>query len=59
MKAYGRVDIQTHVFLTLALDGGKWSASRPGYFSSGERASGTHWIGGGVDPRAGLDDMEK
>jgi hypothetical protein len=25
----------------------------------GERAPGTHWIGGSVDPRAGLDDMEK
>jgi hypothetical protein len=24
-----------------------------------ERASGTHCIGGWVDPRAGLDDMEK
>jgi hypothetical protein len=23
------------------------------------RAAGTHWIGGGVDPRAGLDDLEK
>jgi hypothetical protein len=25
----------------------------------GERAPGTHWIGGSVGPRAGLDDMEK
>jgi hypothetical protein len=25
----------------------------------GERASGTHWIGSWVDPRAGLDDLEK
>jgi hypothetical protein len=25
----------------------------------GKRASGTHWIGGWVDPRAGLDDVEK
>jgi hypothetical protein len=24
-----------------------------------ERAPGTHFIGGWVDPRAGLDDMEK
>jgi hypothetical protein len=24
-----------------------------------ERAPGTHWIGGWVDPRAGLDDVEK
>jgi hypothetical protein len=25
----------------------------------GEKAPGTHWIEGWVDPRAGLDDMEK
>jgi hypothetical protein len=24
-----------------------------------ERVPGTHWIGGWVDPRAGLDDVEK
>jgi hypothetical protein len=24
-----------------------------------ERAPGTHWIGGWVDPRASMDDMEK
>jgi hypothetical protein len=42
---YGGVDVKTHVFLTLALVGGEWSASRPGRFTLGERASGTHWIG--------------
>jgi hypothetical protein len=36
-----------------------WSASRPDRFIPGEKAPGTHWIGGWVDPRAGLDDMEK
>jgi hypothetical protein len=41
-------------FLTSALVGGEWSTSRPGRFTPG-----THWIGGWVDPRAGLDDMEK
>jgi hypothetical protein len=59
MKAYEGVDIETHVFLTSALGGGEWSASRPCRFTPGERASGTHWIGGWVDPRAGLDDVEK
>jgi hypothetical protein len=59
MKAYGGVDVQIHVFLTSALFGGKWSASRPGRFTPGKRATGTHWIGGWVDPRTGLDDMEK
>jgi hypothetical protein len=54
MKAYGGVDVQIHVFLTSALVGGEWSALRPGRFTSG-----THWIRGWVDPRAGLDDVEK
>jgi hypothetical protein len=31
--------------LTSALDGGEWSASRPGHFTPTERAPGTHWIG--------------
>jgi hypothetical protein len=59
MKAYGGVYVQTHVFLTSALVRGEWSASRPDRFTPGERAPGTHWIGGWVDPRAGLDDMQK
>jgi hypothetical protein len=59
MKAYGGVDVYTHVFLTSAPVGGKWSASRPGRFSTGERAAGTRWIGGWVNPRTGLDDTEK
>jgi hypothetical protein len=59
MKVYGGVDVYIHIFFTSALDGGEWSASRPGRFTPGERTPGTHWIGGWVDPRAGLDDMEK
>jgi hypothetical protein len=46
-------------FLDAALAGGEWSASRPGRFTLGERAPSTHRIGGCVDPRAGLDDVEK
>jgi hypothetical protein len=34
------------------------SASRPCLFTPGERAPGTHWIGGWVGPKAGLDDAE-
>jgi hypothetical protein len=45
--------------LTSALVGGEWSSSRSVRFTHGERAPGTHWIGSWVDPRAGLDDMEK
>jgi hypothetical protein len=46
-------------FLISALAGGEWSASRPCRFTPGEGTPGTHWIGGWVDPRAGLDDVEK
>jgi hypothetical protein len=48
MKAYWVVDVQTHIFLTSALLGGEWSASRPGRFTPQ-----------GKYPRAGLDDVEK
>jgi hypothetical protein len=44
--------------LTSTLVGGEWSASRPGRFTPGERTPGTHWIGGWVDLRADLDDVE-
>jgi hypothetical protein len=47
------VDVQLHVFLTSAL-GGEWSALSPGLFNPG-----THWIGGWVDPGAGLDAVTK
>jgi hypothetical protein len=59
MKAYERVDVQIHSFLISALAGGEWSVSRPGRFTFGEIAPGTHWIGGWVDPGADLDDVEK
>jgi hypothetical protein len=38
-------------FLTSALDGSEWWASRPNRFTPGERAPGTHCIGGWVGPR--------
>jgi hypothetical protein len=59
MKAYGEVVIQIHIFLTLALVGGEWSASRPCRFTTGKRAPGAYWIGGWVGPRACLNDVEK
>jgi hypothetical protein len=59
MKAYGVVDVLIYVFLTLALVGGEWTASRHGRFTPGEREPGTHCIGGWVGPRTGLDDVEK
>jgi hypothetical protein len=48
------VDAQIHVILTSALVGGEWSAS-----IAGERVPSSHWIGGRVGPRAGLNAMEK
>jgi hypothetical protein len=59
MKAYGGVDVQIHIFLNSALADGEWSVSHSGSFIPGERAPGTHWIGGWVNPRAGLEDMEE
>jgi hypothetical protein len=53
------MDVEIHIFLTSALVGGEWSASRPGRFTSGEIAPGTHWIGGWLGSREGLNDVEK
>jgi hypothetical protein len=53
------VDADIHVFLTLAVVGGEWSASRPVRFNPVERAPDTHWIGGWVGLRTSPDDMEK
>jgi hypothetical protein len=41
-------------FLILTLDGGEFSAICPFHFTPG-----THWIGGWVGPRAGLDSGEE
>jgi hypothetical protein len=46
-------------FLTSAPDGGERSPSRPCSFTPGERVPGTHWIGGWIGPRSGLDTVEK
>jgi hypothetical protein len=59
MKAYGGVDVQIHIFLTSALVGGEWSASRPSCFTPEESAPSTHLIGGLVIPRAGLNNVRK
>jgi hypothetical protein len=59
VKAYGRVDVYMHVFLTSALVGGGWSVSRPGRFTHEEIVPDTQWKGGRLDPRTGMDDMEK
>jgi hypothetical protein len=58
MKAYVRVDVYIHIFLTSALAGCEWSDSRLGRFTHEEEAPDIHWIGGWVDPRASLDDAK-
>jgi hypothetical protein len=58
MTAYGGVDVQIHIFLTSVLAGDEWLASRSGRFTPEERAPGTDWIGGSVNSRADLDDVE-
>jgi len=41
IKVYRGVEVQLHSFLTLALDGGEWSATHPGHFHAREGHSGT------------------
>jgi len=47
------------VFLTLAVDGGEWTASQLAVLHPRERAAGTHWIEGSVGPRTSLDAVMK
>jgi hypothetical protein len=55
IKTYGEVDTYTHIFLTSAVYGDERSDPLRGRFTSGERAPGTHWIGGWVGLRTGLE----
>jgi hypothetical protein len=58
--AWGERMYSSYSFSTSALDGGEWSASRPGRaFTPGERTPGTHCTGGWVGPRAGLDTEDR
>jgi hypothetical protein len=46
MRAYEGMDVYIHVFFTSALVRDEWSGSCPGPYTLGERAPGTHWVGG-------------
>jgi hypothetical protein len=50
MKTHGGVQVYVHLFITLAVDGGEWSASRPGTCALEEIALSTHLIEGWVGP---------
>jgi hypothetical protein len=50
------VGVSIHIFLTSVLVGGEWQLNAPADLPP---PPGIHWVGGGVDPRAGLDDVEK
>jgi hypothetical protein len=55
MKAYGGSGDIAPRFLASVLDGDEWSVSGPGRLI----APGTHFIGGWVCPRVGLNAVEK
>jgi hypothetical protein len=56
MEAQGERMYSSYSLTTLALNGGEWSASRPGRASAPrERTPGTHWTGGWVGHRASQD----
>jgi hypothetical protein len=44
----------THSLMSV-VDGGEWSGTCPSCFTPRERAPSTHWIGGWMGSRAGLD----
>jgi len=61
MKTYRGMEVYLHAFLTLALGGGDWSASRPNRCTRGVRVPGTRWTGGWLSSqsRSGRDGEEK
>jgi hypothetical protein len=53
------VNVEIHIFLTSVLAGGEMVSFTPRPLYPWERPPSTHLIGGWVDLRAGLDDVEK
>ena len=58
-KYEGGVEVRLHSVLHSTLDGSEWSAASSGRFTSRYRARGTHFIGGWVGPRAGVNFVEQ
>jgi hypothetical protein len=61
MKRYWclEVEVLRRAFLTSALEGGEWSASRTDRFTRRKGTPDTRWIGSWVGPIAGLEVVEK
>jgi hypothetical protein len=59
MKSNGGMNVYLHLFLTLTLDGCKWSYSRHSRFISGVGAPVTHSMGGCIGSGGDLDNWEK
>jgi hypothetical protein len=57
MKTSWGVQVQLHVFLILASNGGKWSASRPGRSNREETDTGSDWMGSEVGPRTDVNSL--
>jgi hypothetical protein len=57
--AWGERRYSSYSFLTSALDGGEWSASRPGRALPRGKTPGTHCTGGWVGLGAGLDTEDR
>jgi hypothetical protein len=58
MKRFGEFRY-TYTILNIGTNGGEWSDSRAGRFTSGKIAPGSYCIGRWVGPRAGLDAINK
>jgi len=58
VMTYGRMEVQLHSFLTLELDGGDYSASCLGRFTSRKSTPSNHQIGVWVDPTASTNILQ-
>jgi hypothetical protein len=54
-----RVEVEIHEFLTSSLDGGEWLVSSLSRFNRKKISPDTHWIGGWVGHRVGIDAVAK
>jgi hypothetical protein len=58
MKMYEGVGDLAPPFLTSALNGSEWLASRSRYFTPGKIDPDAHFVGGWLGPKTGLNAVE-